>query len=1311
MSLRLLARRWTGRRSAAALALLLAAACSGPAQPLPNLPFTGPQAPAACATPLTTTPWTKQVIFDLCHEQQFSHSGSNYTIRIYYTLADSPANLAQCSAAENANGVCEHKVTNAANIPAFAALLEQAIKFYRDRNLDILQSNQLLEVYVSEGYAQGVSVPAQTRDTNPRTMAVDDEEIDSKFEISRRRLAAHEPHHLVHFEYFDSDLGPIKYFFAEGNAQAMEDHFDQALDTESYALVSYVKELVENQAKRASDLFTLSYESAAWWTWLWDQYRLPGEVEPVTGWAALRDFYIEVDNDEDVAKALHDFILSRGSTFRDDFIDYTLALYAHKYDPADPRLDFLDAEISAQTPWLAGDTFINNGPPFATENVSMNPRSSRYWEFFPGTQCEYIAFTFDGHGKPYGFSLMTVDDNLLQDRWTSYAKVWARAVRSADLNRVVGVVTAVNDSGQVTVGRGCASPNLNIKSPASAAVKKVGAAGDPRKFIVRLEVLAGGSPLAGLVAGDFQVQLRKAGGGPLLPAAILAGAYVQDNYWLIVQAPDAADGAETGAFYDLIVTLGSLSDTEASAVQYLEETYDVVLVLDRSDSMNENNKIDAARKAAALLVNELADGDQAGFVVFNNVAELVSPLAQLDSGPGSHREDLESDIAAITAWEWTTIGGGMELAAGEHDANGIADNQCSFVLLSDGWETSPPGWVVVQANVVDNGCPIHVIGFGPGADEDLLQSIAGSVPGGSYDYAEASGSVPLAGLPPGPLAARLARPALAAAVSWQNNLGRVYDYKATQIAGRQRIQTWAETGHGEFAIEVDDRADKLVIALAWQTAGQGPVEPVLYDPNGAQAPALRRASSLGANEVWEVADPEPGSWMLIVESSSEEYLVSASVLSDYELYLFTGTPIAGLTQGVHVPILAALVGDTGPLTGASVTADVGAPNGQVQTLTLYDDGDHLDGEANDGVYGGLYTATAQADPETPPNPVEGQEPKVAGSYQVAAVALWNQIRREAQASFAIAPGPDEDGDGLPDDWEANHGVDDPNDDPDGDGLDNGCEFALGTDPQNSDTDGGGQSDGSEAPECSLALQDPFDPDDDLVGIVALVKATPGSNGQPNVLIEWSLPLSGSLAHVDLWRRAAPPGGQPEPWLEVATNVRGQAFEDNAVRDGYAYEYRLIPFIIPPTAGASGALQAEVMGAAVETSAVVAAADPYPPVGTILIDEGAPATPDLLVNLSLSASDSFELPPGAPSTPTEQLEMQISNSPDFAGAAWQPFAVEVENWNIGAAQPGEVVTVYARFRDEAGNVGGGPFALASILYQPGGNRLYLPIVLR
>lgn len=75
---------------------------------------------------------------------------------------------------------------------------------------------------------------------------------------------------------------------------------------------------------------------------------------------------------------------------------------------------------------------------------------------------------------------------------------------------------------------------------------------------------------------------------------------------------------------------------------------------------------------------------------------------------------------------------------------------------------------------------------------------------------------------------------------------------------------------------------------------------------------------------------------------------------------------------------------------------------------------------------------------------------------------------------------DSDGDGMPDFWEEQQGLDpltdDADGDPDGDGLTNLQEFKYGTDPLEADTDGGGVKDGEEV----LKRQtNPLDPADDL----------------------------------------------------------------------------------------------------------------------------------------------------------------------------------------------------------------------------------------
>lgn len=93
---------------------------------------------------------------------------------------------------------------------------------------------------------------------------------------------------------------------------------------------------------------------------------------------------------------------------------------------------------------------------------------------------------------------------------------------------------------------------------------------------------------------------------------------------------------------------------------------------------------------------------------------------------------------------------------------------------------------------------------------------------------------------------------------------------------------------------------------------------------------------------------------------------------------------------------------------------------------------------------------------------------------------WEEYLQGSDPCDPNSPGDgaDVDGDGIPDSWENEHGLDpnDPDDafeDPDGDGLTNLEEYQLGTDPNNPDTDGDGILDGGER----TSGTDPTDPND------------------------------------------------------------------------------------------------------------------------------------------------------------------------------------------------------------------------------------------
>lgn len=1369
--------------------------------------------------------------FDQCFTQNFVDDGTTYDVTTYYSEGTGTDDLTD----DGVDGI--H-----ANAQAMADETEDAFQFFLDRGFDVLPAGDTeLEVFIAETPLVGT---IDSLDSTWDSAWMDDDAIDNNDQLQKRILAYHEIQHLIQARY---DSSPDWLFYGEGIARAIEDRVDTGLDADTgHWFIPEVNGVLGTDANRTNDLYTLRYRSVLWWTWLMDQYRNGNGVDPpVTdandvGWGALRDFYEELETQPtDQTGTVNDFIADQGSNFGDDFIDYTLALWAHKYNPVDSRIGFIDAEIVNNANQLTGHNTHAGGPVFTTDTVNMNPRSSRYWEFDPASQCDFTAFTFDGGANEYGFSVMTEDGGNLIDRWTSYSSEWARTVRTIDLDNIVGVVSAVNDSGSVDVGHGCVVPTLSIKRPSSSDQAQVGEADNPRSFIARLEVTgSGGGAVAGLLASDFDVSISETGFAlaPEIDAAVINAAYVQDNYWLLIQAPSDAEGAVTGTEYDLTVDLGGISSaTQTAALTYVDEPQDVMIVLDRSGSMGDDTgKLEAARNAAILLVDELSDGDQGGYVAFDTDATLRESLDQI--GTNNQRDDLIVDIANETDLNRTSIGDGLRTALDDYNANQDATHTCHFVLLSDGMENEPEYWADVKSDIDGSGCAVHTIALGPETDEELMQEIADDT-GGSYDYATTTGNVPVN-----------------STLTWESNVSRVYDNVSSKIAGRQRMITQlpdsalggptngaldfedlvlgaqyvagdsfsssgidvsvdtnsngivrvqnqssigagneislnnttldfhfakalsslsfefdetggmlqlmangqiatfkdfqdihgktvggvsvsvtrqvsrgtvtltgdinafslfgqelvidnvAFTGHeGNFhAFVVDDASDELMVTIAWRNNTGGTHNTVLFDPLG-NLLGGKRISSHGTNDVWQIPAPMPGTYKLEVKNLSQEYFVTASADSRNQLHLFLGTAVKQRLQGVKVPIVASFIGSSSAIVGAKVNAVVTGPDGNRQEMILFDDGNHSDGTANDGIYANFYTKTVMADTGAlaPQEIKEGFEISQSGSYIVNVTAIKDGLRREAMDSFAIAGGEDLDGDRLPDQWELDHGLNPntPNDvgqDPDMDGLPNLCEFQFGTDPRNSDTDGGGESDGSEVRlsangTCMPSKQDPLDPlDDRLQSRLSIVLASPEAELVDAVAVPYNQirfgknsidPPSKKEIKAAVFRRDySKEGDLVKDWHQVSNPTSDSEFVDFDVAADASYEYIVRPEITLD--------HTVIYGQNLQSSRITASTDPYAPLGSILINGGNTTTSDQVVTLSIDAVDNLRdehvnqvhLLPGTPDT---SLLMRISNSSDFRGKLWKGIQTEVPQWDLERSSG--TARVYVQFRDDHGNV--------------------------
>ena len=349
-------------------------------------------------------------------------------------------------------------------------------------------------------------------------------------------------------------------------------------------------------------------------------------------------------------------------------------------------------------------------------------------------------------------------------------------------------------------------------------------------------------------------------------------------------------------------------------------------------------------------------------------------------------------------------------------------------------------------------------------------------------------------------------------------------------------------------------------------------------------------------------------------------------------------------------------------------------------LSLFDDGAHGDGTANDGLYGNRFTSTF-----------------TAGSYVVRVTAagtsnIGSPFVRRITRAFDLAQDEDKDQDGLPDAWEEENGTDpftnDAQQDPDLDMLVNSGEFQNGTHPLDPDTDDGGEGDGSEV----FGQKDPLDPDDDGIKTHGDLYVQPGINF--NVL---TLPFVPGIVNWQLYVSTDPEQGyQPS---NAQLPLSGY-YTDTQLTNGMTYFYRLVGFDALGQAG----LPSYPVSATPKT-------DPFPPSGSVLINGGAQLTSSTAVMLTIRAAD--DAPPHTPndrvatlfedslSDGTAGLEMRIANEPTFTGANWEPYAA-TKDWQLDGL--GGPALVYIQFRDEAGN----ELVIASD-YIDTGKLLFLPVI--
>ncbi len=508
--------------------------------------------------------------------------------------------------------------------------------------------------------------------------------------------------------------------------------------------------------------------------------------------------------------------------------------------------------------------------------------------------------------------------------------------------------------------------------------------------------------------------------------------------------------------------------------------------------------------------------------------DIITHLPRTDVVVPGTINQAEIAINNITDREWTPIGAALTDAKDKLLAAPFSLNPKRIVLLSDGEENVNPLYAAVRDEIISSGVVVDTVAFGADADEALMAQIAADT-GGNYRF------VPTTAGTRGPLNAASFDYLLSmgASAEFINEitaeylpgplaLDDTYDWFETQGQGATRglhLNSLA-VPDGEWrtgSIYVDESVNSLRIVVAGKQPDQDGPPGTCYPgdnrkveirlPNDVQGrwipvspadipapPTNWDIRNSTYDDVVIVTNPISGTWEVrsryfyqicrAPEVDDEraptigpyDFMTNASVQSDIRLQ---GRLLGDLVDnqgmaGDRVRIVATPLDRTGAIPGAVFFGTSGVIFGTLEKpggsdlLSLWDDGMHGDGAANDGVYATDYTAT-----------------NVGGSYNVWLFAFiedpnapGNFLRLDWYGTFWI-DGPDaddEDGNGLPDEWERRCKLDAlgdlPTDDPDQDGLTNLEELNLGTIPCDADTDNGGERDGSEVNGAAQPVEPP-----------------------------------------------------------------------------------------------------------------------------------------------------------------------------------------------------------------------------------------------
>jgi Mg-chelatase subunit ChlD len=208
--------------------------------------------------------------------------------------------------------------------------------------------------------------------------------------------------------------------------------------------------------------------------------------------------------------------------------------------------------------------------------------------------------------------------------------------------------------------------------------------------------------------------------------------FVRDGGGLIVAGGDATFEAER---YRDTALQRLLPVRAGTAPPQTRRNIAIVLVIDKSKSMREENRLGLAKEAAKRTVDLklLTEQDKVGILAFGDDTEWISPVVPCDN-----RAELKRRIDGLQATGLTNMYPALQrafLAISEAHAD-----RRHVIVLTDG-VPSPGDFGRIAEQMSEAGITMSTVSVGAGADRTILKDIARRA-GGDHEHCESAEELP-----------------------------------------------------------------------------------------------------------------------------------------------------------------------------------------------------------------------------------------------------------------------------------------------------------------------------------------------------------------------------------------------------------------------------------------------------------------------------------------------------------------------------------------------------------------------------------------